>query len=252
MRSHHEVPQPKFVNREAHHISREAYHHKGLITFGKEFENRRVSQNPEFKVVKSSFDKVECKEGGAKAYTDVVYDTLQTATDELHYRARVLMRFNKKRAEQRSIQNVAKSIAFGTEQARLWATKMRGRKKRKLKKKLFQGPRVVFFGDAQIGICPRMKIIRALSFLCGVAMIHEFRTSIRCYRCGCQLSEDGSRVLRCDNNGPGEGFECKVGEIDRGVNGGANMLEIGLCQLKADPRPKELCRPPRNTTEESQ
>ena len=48
--------------------------------------------------------------------------------------------------------------------------------------------RVVFFGAAKYGHgaqCPvqRKELVRAISLLCPVLLVHEFRTSWTCHRC---------------------------------------------------------------------
>ena len=163
-------------------------------------------------------------------------------------------RFARLRARQRTVDGMARDIAFGDTYKKEVIRKQRAagspmplEQRKELLKKIRAKRRVVFFGDGQFahgsrGPCPRKALIRALGVICPVVLVDEFRTSKCCYGCGTPLTQvGGSRVFRCGNQ-TDESLACSVGYIDRDVNGSVNIGVAGVCQLLGLERPPFLCR----------
>ena len=190
----------------------------------------------------------------SSAYAGVTYSTLKVRIDELLSDERRQQRFARFRARQRTVDGMARDIAYGNlykkevrRTQRSSGEPMSPERKKELLRKIRDKRRVVCFGDGQFGHgargpCPRKALIRALGVLCPVVLVDEFLTSKCCCGCGTPLKQvDGSRVFRCASQ-TDEGRACPVRLIDRDTNGSVNIGVCGVYQLLGLERPSYLCR----------
>lgn len=236
-------------------FSSREYRHQSLARFSEKGETRRREDNAEYGRAVEAYSVVSLKQPGSSlAYSAVTYSTLKTRAAELLSRERRCEKFTRLRARQRTVDGMARDIAFGDAYKRKIAQtsneedrQMSLERKKELLKKIRAKRRVVFFGDGQFGHgsrgpCPRKALIRALGVLCPVVLVDEFRTSKCCCGCGTPLKQvDGSRVFRCESQ-TDENLSCSVGLIDRDVNGSVNIGVCGVSQLLGLERPSFLCR----------
>ena len=243
-----------FKGSQSSFASRE-YRHQSLARFSAKLESSRREQSADYGGAIKAYDSVSLKQPDASfAYSGVTYSTLRARIVELLSVKRRHERFARLRARQRTVDGMARDIAFGDtykkeviEKRRAAGSPMPLEQRKELLKKIRAKRRVVFFGDGQFahgsrGPCPRKALIRALGVICPVVLVDEFRTSKCCYGCGTPLTQvGGSRVFRCGNQ-TDESLACSVGYIDRDVNGSVNIGVAGVCQLLGLERPSFLCR----------
>ncbi|CBN80330.1 n/a [Ectocarpus siliculosus] len=236
-------------------ISSREYKHQSLTRFSAKAEVGRRLDHVEYGQAVQAFDSVSLKQPGSSvAYSSVIYCTLRVRVVELLSEERRLQKFARLRARQRTVDGMARDIAFGNtykqevrKEQRSSAEPLSPERRKELLKKIRDKKRVVFFGNGQFGhgargACPRKALIRALGVLCPVVLVDEFRTSKCCCSCGVPLKQvDGSRVFRCSSQ-MDEGQSCSVKFIDRDTNGSANIGVCGVFQLLGLKRPSFLCR----------
>ena len=236
-------------------FSSREYRHQSLARFSARLESTRREQSADYGGAIKAYDSVSLKQPDSSlAYSGVTYSTLRVRVVELLSVKRRLQRFARLRARQRTVDGMARDIAFGDtykkeviRTQRVARARMPLEQRKELLKKIRAKKRVVFFGDGQFahgsrGPCPRKALIRALGVICPVVLIDEFRTSKCCYGCGTPLTQvGGSRVFRCGNQ-TDESLRCSVGYIDRDVNGSVNIGVAGVCELLGLERPSFLCR----------
>ena len=140
------------------------------------------------------------------AYAGKWYSWFCVLRDELICQARRRRRFARFRARQRVLHYMAQTAVYGCEERSFKKNKhklLQAYKRRRITKQIFEEKiaalkeerirdrsrkRVVFFGAAKYGHgapCPvqRKELVRAISLLCAVLLVHEFRTSWTCHRC---------------------------------------------------------------------
>lgn len=238
-------------------ISSREYGYQSLTRFSAKAEGRRRIENVEYGQAVQAFDAVSLKQpGSCVAYSSAIYSTLGVRVVELLSDERRLQRFARLRARQRTVDGMARDIAFGNtykqdvrKEQRSSIEPLSPERRKELLKKIRDKRRVVFFGNGQFGHgargpCPRKALIRALGILCPVVLVDEFRTSKCCCGCGVPLKQvDGSRVFRCSSQ-MDESRSCSVRFIDRDTNGSVNIGVCGVFQLLGLKRPSFLCCKP--------
>jgi len=210
--------------------------------------------NNNYKAALAAFNTVSLRyPGKIEDYINVFFTHFDAMRTELITVRRRFARFKRFSATKRFFDYVARRIFYEAEDKKLRKMKLKGKKLRKMKKRLYYTNRylrfvsygIPTFGHGRYGPCPTKKIIRACARRGPVLLVDEHYTSQRCHSCGCETRKyKKSRLLVCGNSLVDGAIPCRL-STDRDVNAGMNQGRIGSDALKTGQRPSHLPLPNR-------